>query len=238
MPDFSKRSYQKELLDRDDIPFSDLERNLLELDFINTYLGGHSVTISGLKALLTNRSKIYTILDIGSGGGDTMRFIAQWALKASWKTNLVGLDYKKEAIEFATLKSRGFSNISFVQSDYKDLAKLDFKPDIIISSLFCHHLNDDQLIKYLKLINQNSRIGFVINDLHRNPFAYYSIKWITMLFSSSYLVKNDACLSVIRGFSKKELGKYFEKAEIPLPEIKWKWAFRWLITLNKSPIKS
>ncbi len=238
MPDFSKRSYQKELLDRDDIPFSDLERNLLELDFINTYLGGHAVTILGLECLLTDPSKTYTILDIGSGGGDTLRFIAKWALKASWKANLVGLDYKKEAIEFATFKSKGFSNISFVQSDYKDLAKLNFKPDIIISSLFCHHLNDEHLIEYLKLIDQNSTIGFVINDLHRNPFAYFSIKWLTSLFSSSYLVKNDAPLSVMRGFSKNEVLSYFTKAEVSMPEIKWKWAFRWLITSNKYPAKS
>jgi len=230
MPDFLNRSYQKELLDGDDIPFPDLERNLLELDFINTHLGGHAVTISGLKTLLIDRSKTYTVLDIGSGGGDTLRFIASWALKSSWKTNLIGLDYKKEAIEFATLKSAGFSNISFVQSDYRNLASLDIKPDIIISSLFCHHLNDEQLIEYLKLINQNSIIGFVINDLHRNPFAYFSIKWLTNLFSSSYLVKNDASLSVLRGFSKKELETYFENAEVPLPKIKWKWAFRWLIT--------
>ena len=32
--DFSKRSYEKELLDRDDIPFDDIERNMRELDFI------------------------------------------------------------------------------------------------------------------------------------------------------------------------------------------------------------
>ena len=238
MPDFAKRSYQKELLDRDDIPFPDLERNLIELDFINTYLGGHSVTIEGLKSFISDKSKTYTILDIGSGGGDTLRFIAKWAQINSIKTSLVGLDYKKEAIDFATLKSSMFSNISFIQSDYKDLGKLEFKPDIIISSLFCHHLNDAELIEYFKLIQENSRFGFIINDLHRQPFAYFSIKCLTQLFSSSYLVKNDAPLSVMRGFSKSELINLFELANVPLPIIKWKWAFRWLITSNKSLVKS
>ena len=219
-------------MDQDNIPFPDLERNLLELDFINTYLGGHAVTILGLKKLMSDPAKTYTILDIGSGGGDTLRYVAKWALKNSVKTRLIGLDYKKEAIEFASLKSLAFPNISFVLSDYKDMAKLEVKPDIIISSLFCHHLNDEELINYLRLINENAWIGFVINDLHRNPFAHYSIKWLTQLFSSSYLVKNDAPLSVMRGFSREELFSYFNQAGVIMPEIKWKWAFRWLI-VNK-----
>ncbi|HXB92538.1 MAG TPA: hypothetical protein VNU72_09625, partial [Puia sp.] len=50
--DFSRRSDEKELLDRDDIPFRDIERNMRELDFINTWLGGHGISISGLRRLL------------------------------------------------------------------------------------------------------------------------------------------------------------------------------------------
>ena len=48
-PDFSQRSDEKELLDRDDIPFTDIERNMHELDLINTWLGGHAISKRGLK---------------------------------------------------------------------------------------------------------------------------------------------------------------------------------------------
>jgi hypothetical protein len=41
---FAIRSYQKELLDGDDIPFADMEVNLKELNTINTLLGGHNIT--------------------------------------------------------------------------------------------------------------------------------------------------------------------------------------------------
>ena len=229
MPNFSKRSFQNELLDRDDIPFADLERNLVELDFINTWLGGHALTILGLAQLMSDKSKTYTILDVGSGGGDTLRYVARWATKKNLKTNLIGLDYKNEAISLAQNSSKAFPNISFVQSDYRDLPTLEVKPDIIISSLFCHHLNDEELVDYLRLISQNAEIGFVINDLHRNHLAYYSIKWLTKLFSKSYLVKNDAPLSVWRGFSREDWLSYFKKAGIKNHQLKWKWAFRWLI---------
>jgi len=35
MPDFSKRSYKKELLDENNIPFTEIKRNMQELEVIN-----------------------------------------------------------------------------------------------------------------------------------------------------------------------------------------------------------
>ncbi len=82
----------------------------------------------------------------------------------------------------------------------------------------------------LKWMDQNARRGFFINDLHRNAIAHHSIKLLTTLFSRSYLVKNDAPLSVLKGFKRKELRDHLELAGIRNYQIEWKWAFRWLIT--------
>ena len=46
------RSYQKELLDQENIPFSDIAQTMRELNTINTWLGGHAITIKGFKELL------------------------------------------------------------------------------------------------------------------------------------------------------------------------------------------
>ena len=82
-------------------------------------------------------------------------------------------------------------------------------------------------------MKENCKTGFFINDLQRHPLAYYSIKWITKLFSRSYLVKNDAPLSVARAFEKKEWEQIFLKAGIKNYSIRWKWAFRYLIVYKK-----
>ena len=82
-------------------------------------------------------------------------------------------------------------------------------------------------------MQENSKIGFVINDLQRHSFAYNSIKILTKLFSNSYLVKNDAPLSVARGFHKKELEDLLNTAQIKNPQIIWKWAFRFLVVCKK-----
>ncbi len=95
--------------------------------------------------------------------------------------------------------------------------------------MFCHHLKDDELIELFTCIKQYAKIGFVINDLHRHWFAYYSIKFLTRLLNGSSLVRNDAPLSVLRGFKNSELKKILQKAEVKNVDLKWMWAFRYLI---------
>jgi hypothetical protein len=78
-------------------------------------------------------------------------------------------------------------------------------------------------------MKENSVKGYFINDLQRHWLAYHSIKWLTKIFSKSYLVKNDAPLSVARGFKKEEWKHLFRRSEIENYTIRWKWAFRYLV---------
>jgi hypothetical protein len=112
------------------------------------------------------------------------------------------------------------------------------QPDIVFSSLFCHHFTDEELVLQLEWMEKNSAIGFFINDLHRHPLAYFSILVLTRLFSRSYLVKNDAPLSVRRGFSRRDWDRLFAAARITHYQCRWRWAFRWLITCPKNGIAS
>jgi 2-polyprenyl-3-methyl-5-hydroxy-6-metoxy-1,4-benzoquinol methylase len=235
--DFSKRSYKKELLDRDDIPFEDIKQNMKELDFINARLGGHRITLEGMRTLIkkiknrpNENSKPVSILEIGCGGGDNLRVIKNYCKGKNILVELSGVDINRHCIEFARSRKEN-EGIEFVASDYKYVFFSE-RPHIIFCSLFCHHFNDEELIEILEWMRENSSLGFFINDLHRHPFAYYSIKWLTGFFSKSFLVKNDAPLSVLRGFKRNELemlnnqsvpGRYRDNFQL-----KWKWAFRWL----------
>ena len=132
-------------------------------------------------------------------------------------------------------KNTSIPDENFISSDYKNVDFGNDKPDIIFSSLFCHHFTDEELITMLQWMKRNSTLGFFINDLHRHPLAYHFIKLATNLFSKSYLVKNDAPLSVLRGFKKMEWENIFSNAAIKNYTIKWKWAFRYLIVSPLSP---
>ena len=228
------RSYQKELLDEENIPQLDLFQNLKELHTINTLLGGYDVVHKGIKKLIKKRSseKAIRILDIGSGGGDTLKEIHK-KFGHLYPLELVGVDLKTDCIEYSQKNCEGIP-IDFIQSDYRDVIQGNEKFDIVITSLFCHHLTDEEIISLLQWMHQNSALGFVINDLHRHPLAKSSITLLTKILSKSYLVKNDAPLSVERSFLKNDWEKLFQKAKIKKYSINWIWAFRWLVVCQST----
>jgi 2-polyprenyl-3-methyl-5-hydroxy-6-metoxy-1,4-benzoquinol methylase len=222
---FRQRSYQSELLDRDDIPFKDIRRNMQELDFINTWLGGHAITLAGLRQF-TGAHRSLTVCEIGCGGGDNLAAIQRWCKRKGIEVSFIGVDINPDCI--AVAQARNLPNSHWISSDYKNV-RFNERPDIIFSSLFCHHFPERELIAQMQWMKSNAKLGFFINDLHRHPLAYYSIQWLTRLFSKSYLVKNDAPLSVARGFVKKEWQQIFDNAGITNFSVRWKWAFRWLV---------
>jgi 2-polyprenyl-3-methyl-5-hydroxy-6-metoxy-1,4-benzoquinol methylase len=231
MGKLSGRSYQKELLDNDNIPFADIRQNMKELDTINTYLGGHAITISGIKKLLSQHKpgEPLNICEIGCGGGDNLSAIDNWCKKKNIRVTFTGIDIKAGCTSFAKEQYPQL-DATWITGDYKWVDLSEHKSTIIFSSLFCHHFTEPELSDMLQWMQRNSQLGFFINDLQRHPLAYYSIKLITRLFSSSYLVKNDAPLSVARGFTRKEWQNIFRDAGIAVYSIDWKWAFRYLIT--------
>lgn len=217
------RSYQLELLDADFIPTQDLYQNLKELAFINKYLGGHATIFKGIKQFDTKRP--LKILEIGSGGGDNVGAIQ----RQYPHFELSGLDIKPDCIAYAQAQ---YKNIKWIPQKYQEYQPTS-QPDIVFNSLFCHHFTDIELVKLFKWMYQNSAQGFVIGDLHRHWLAHWLIKNLSGVFSKSYLLKNDAPLSVKRGFTKNELMVLLEKAGIVNFSIKWCWAFRYLIVVKK-----
>lgn len=227
MIDYRHRSYRKELLDSKNIPFKDIAQNMKELEFINSHLGGHRITIEGFKRL-AGRAKKISICEIGCGGGDNLNALARFCEKNNIEAQFTGIDINAECIAFAKERST-IKGVRFIVSDYR-VVNFYVTPDIIFSSLFCHHFTDDELVEMLQWMKDNSTAGFFINDLHRHPLAYNFIKYGANLFSASYLVKSDAPLSVLRGFTKSDWQNIFSRAGIAGYLVQWKWAFRYLVT--------
>lgn len=231
MNKFAQRFTGTELIDEPDIPFADWEVCLRELNSVNTLLGGHAITIEGVRSLIgENKNRGIHILEIGCGGGDNLRAIHKWAGN---KRNFTytGVDINNACTTFAAKKCSDI-NAAFICSDYRDVTFNENKPDIIFNSLFCHHFSNEQLTEMLGWMRENSSVGFFINDLQRHPFAYYSIMALTKAFSRSYLVKNDGPISVLRGFHRNEWKRLLSDAGIKKYSIYWRWAFRYLVLVN------
>ena len=223
MINLKERSKETEILDEDDLPFEDVKICMKELNSINTLLGGHKITLQGINHFYHQTDTQFTVCEIGSGGGDNLKAISNKFTKATF----IGIDLKESCIDFAKQQYKELK-AEWIASDYSQV-QFASKPEIIFSSLFCHHFNNEQLVAMLSWMKQNSQKGFFINDLQRNTTAYYLIKWLTSVFSKSYMVKNDGPISVARSFRKKDWQLLFSKAGINNYSIKWKWAFRYLV---------
>ena len=157
--------------------------------------------------------------------------MADWAKKKGLNAQFIGIDANDFMIDFGTKRTANYPNISYL---YQDIYSEEFKEksfDIVTMTLFCHHFSEESLVQILQQLKKQTRIGIVINDIHRHWFAYHSIAWITKLFLKSYLVKNDAKLSVWRAFVREDLEKIIQKAGFTNYSICWKWAFRWEVVL-------
>jgi len=232
MPDFSKRSTLPEKMDQPGVPAHETEQALRELETVNTRLGGYAVTLHALGKLTLPPGTI-KIADLGCGGGDVLRTIATWAKKKGIQAKLVGVDWNKTMTDFAARQSAQYPNIEYKTLSVFDDMLLNDKVHIATCSLFCHHFEKDALVELVQRMHAMSTVAVIINDLHRHWFAYYSIKYITALFSRTYLVKYDAPLSVARAFTRRDWEDILHTAGIEKYTLKWRWAWRWELIIHK-----
>lgn len=226
---FKYRSNEKEMLDETNIQKDLLFKNLRELDILNRNTGGHAISLEGIKQLITHRTKLYRIADLGCGSGDSLRAMADWARKNNFNVQLIGVDMNAEVIGYFKNHCRNYPEISGIIADYHEFLERNSSVDIVHCSLFCHHLNNEELIQLFSYFSKKVTTGFVINDLHRNWLAYYSAWFFTRLLNGTALAKNDGPVSVLRAFKASELRHLLETANIRDYKIQKKRLFRFLV---------
>lgn len=237
MPNFSVRSNQLEIMDDLNCAGNVLDQTLHELEIINAWLGGNAITLDALNTLIHNHPDMQelVIADLGCGSGDMLRIIYKWGQKKNIRLKLIGIDANPAVIAFAQKNLYAYPQIELKVMDIFSSGFRQTSYDIVVGTLFYHHFTDQELSIFFQRLKHQVRIGFIINDIHRHWLAYYSIQFLTRMFSKSAMVKFDAPLSVLRAFKKKELKSVLQKAEINNYTAKWKWAFRWQVivtTLN------
>lgn len=233
----AKRSGQIEIMDDLNCQGAVVDQTLRELDFINRWLGGNAITLAPVKKLigaLTKQDKQAKLIiaDLGCGSGELLKRIALASWARNLKLDLVGIDANPNITAFAQNHTAGISVIRFEALNVFEEKFSEQKFDLVLATLFMHHFTHEQLVKLLMALKKNTRQAIIINDLHRHPLAYYSIAWLTRLFSRSAMVKYDAPLSVARGFKKQEWVAILKDAGIERYRIAWCWAFRWQVVIK------
>ncbi len=218
-----RRRHDPEIMDDFSIQDMRIDDALLELKIVNRFLGGKATTRKGFSILRSKKGLDHSlsVLDAGSGGADVFETEKD-------RYSIIALDKNPRTCSYL----HDHSPYQVVCGDAMDIP---FKPrsfDVVHVSLFLHHFTEKEIVALLLSFSKTARHGIIVNDLQRSILAFIGIKILTALFSRSAMVKNDGPLSVLRGFTKKELLTLLKECGFTRFTITWKWAFRWLIVIE------
>ena len=203
---FDVRSTELERIDTGDYTPGEYATFLREIAFINRYFGdGRALKKTLLTEIETSDVREFSVLDVGCGSGELLRIIAEFADKTGRDASLTGIDLNPISSATTQTKSREYEQITIVQGDALKLPFADGSFDYAISSLFFHHLTDEQIVVAMNEMSRIARRGIFVIDLHRDRITYIGYKVFCFVFRISPLVRHDGSLSIKKGFLAEEL---------------------------------
>ncbi|MEN0076407.1 MAG: methyltransferase domain-containing protein [Paracraurococcus sp.] len=165
-----------------------------------------------------------SVLDVGAGGGDTLLRIAAWAERRGVAVTLTGLDRSPWAARHAAAAG--------VPADWItcDLFALDpdRRFDVVLCSLFAHHLLDPELVRFLRWLEARGTRGWLISDLHRHWLPWGFVWGAFRLLRLDPMVVHDGPVSIARAFTRADWQALLAAAGVEA-EIAWVFPFRWSV---------
>ncbi|ARA92873.1 methyltransferase type 11 [Rhodothermaceae bacterium RA] len=236
-PSFATRSQAREMMDDFSITDDRLGRALRDLQVVNRWLGGYAGTMAVLAPYLRARPGHPTrILDLGTGGADFPAYLVRWAAARGLAVSVVGVDANPATVRWARQRLDRTLPPSLrerVRLEVGDALALEADAgciDVAVASLFLHHFDAPAAVALLREMQRVASAGLVVNDLHRHPVAYHAIRVLAHGLPVSPMFRHDAPLSVLRGFRRDELAALAAEAGLPAVRLRWRWAFRWILT--------
>lgn len=227
------RTDSPELMDDFNLEGEVLREALDKIAKINQLLGGNSLTLNGVKELISKepKSRLITIVDIGCGNGDMLRVLSNYGKENNYLLNLIGIDANAFTINHAEKLSELYPNISYKCESIFEYDISQLNSDILLCTLTLHHFKNNEIENLLTTFYANSKLGIVINDLQRSSIAYRLFQIVCYIFGLNSMSREDGLTSILRGFKKEELITFSKKLGFKKYSIHWKWAFRyqWII---------
>lgn len=174
------------------------------------------------------------VLDLACGGGDITIRLARLARRSSATVTIDGCDLSPRAVAYAADEaarqgvSCRFFPLNVAASPLPD------GYDVLLTSLFLHHLENSQVPAVLKKMADSARRGFIVDDLRRSVGGYLLADAAAHLVSRSAVVHEDALLSVRAAFTMEEIEALLDRAELKGYTLRRCFPCRFLVSWRKS----
>jgi 2-polyprenyl-3-methyl-5-hydroxy-6-metoxy-1,4-benzoquinol methylase len=227
---FSARSSADEWMDAPGIDQANLARCLDDLAVVNSVTLARPPTMGFVRRVArlqrARGQSGLSVLDVGYGQGDMLRRIARWGARRGLSLQLSGVDLSPASKVAAEAATPDWMGITYRTRDVFDEAPASV--DVIVSSLFTHHLSDAEVVRFLHWMERTARVGWFINDLHRHPLAYYGFKALSGVAGWHPMVRHDGPVSVARSFQRRDWVRLLAEAGLEA-RVRWHVPFRYCV---------
>ena len=225
--DLRRRSPQLEWMDTEEVGPERFAAVLADLAVVNTVTRARPPTIAFLRRV-ARRAPTGTrlrVLDVGFGEGDMLRRLHRWGARAGVPLDLAGIDLNPWSARAARAATPPGMAIDYRTGDLFD--EPAGGQDVVISSLFTHHLTDAQVVEFLQWMERTAARGWFINDLHRHALAWEGFRVLSAVAGWDPMVRHDGAISVTRSFRRRDWQALLGAAGLAgVATIRWHMPFR------------
>jgi 2-polyprenyl-3-methyl-5-hydroxy-6-metoxy-1,4-benzoquinol methylase len=232
----SERRLQPEIIDQPDIDAPRLRGALRGLERINWWSGSARILWGPIHQLAREcPARPLRILDVATGAGDVPIRLWRKARRAGVALEIAGCDRSAQAIAYARARAREYgAAIHFFTWDALQ-GNFPGAPDVVMSSLFLHHLEETQAIALLRSMAAAARRMVLINDLQRSRAGFVLAYLGTRVLSASPVVHTDGPRSVEGAFTLAEARDLAQRAGLAGAAVGRRWPCRYLLSWRRPP---
>lgn len=228
----SRRDRQPEVMDQPGLDPREHARALAGLRRINAISGLAASLLAAIEPLARRGGAAapLQVLELACGGGDTAIDLALMARRRGLALDVRASDLNPEAVAIAQgqARRRG-APVAFAQGNALTPPTAPGEADVVLCSLFLHHLGDDDAERLLALMAQRARRLVLVNDLVRSRLGYALAWGGTRLLSRSWVVHTDGPLSVRAAFQPAEVLAMATRAGLAGADLQRCWPERYLL---------
>ena len=186
----------QEILDTDACPPVEVEASLRDICRINRWFGGIATTRSLIESVsVATGRKRFSVLEVAAGFGEVSKLAGHQLVNKGITLDVTDLDRAR------THLLRG--NRAVV-ADALALPFQDDSFDLVSCSLFAHHLEPDELVRFTNEALRVTRCAVLINDLVRHPL-HVALVYAGFPLMRSYVSRVDGLASVRRAYVPNEM---------------------------------
>jgi len=217
-----------EILDDPSVDPAVRDRSMVDIKRSNRLLGGLRAALIEIRAARENERGPLTLLDVGTGFADIPQSAAAEAARAGVSLTTIALD------EAPSLLLAARRRVAYgVAANALKLPFRDASIDIVVCSQVLHHFDDASARRLIAELNRVAARAVIVSDLRRSWIAAAGFWLVSVLLRFSPVTRHDGVVSVLRGFTARELTNMVGDETGVAPDVHRRLGFR--ITVRWTP---